>query len=66
MSERVCRLGRGPWRHKRVGLGVSLGHWLLDRPDFSRTKVRCDKRWDGHQYSRCFSTSYGYVMGGQM
>ena len=24
MSERVYRLGRGPWHHKRVGLGVSL------------------------------------------
>ena len=42
VSERVYRLGWGPWHHKRVGFGVSQDQARF--PDFSRTMGCCDGR----------------------
>ena len=63
MSERVYRLGRGPWHHKRVGFGVSQA---ARSPRFQTNDgvLRREMRWP-HVFT-VFSTAYGYGKGGQM
>ena len=47
MSERVYRLGRGPWHHQRVGFGVSLAARSIAQIYQISVERRCDATGDG-------------------